>query len=214
MPVHARSWGSSRGAAPAKHRISAGGSCNCAMIYVAHPFLYKKGLYYGLGLDLVYKDFPFQSIREKSVQKRIKGMQTLVLRVSFCHFARREPKSSSADALDCNWLRCVAMGNDPPAPKAVAAAERSIPSLEAAGKVHFLLPFICADSNLPAGKGLGASGSVTGDVVGDSVQKAPDILFLIWAFAALAKAFVGEEFGQNPRGCGLNSGRATLLAIF
>jgi len=76
-------------------------------------FFIKKGLYYGLGLDLVYKDFPFQSIREKEIQKRIKGMQTLVLRVSFLSLrdrARREPKSSSADALDCNWLRCVAMG--------------------------------------------------------------------------------------------------------
>ena len=48
----------------------------------------------------------------------------------------------------------------------------------------------------------------------DSVQKALDILFLIWAFAALAKAFAGDEFGQNPRGCGLNSGWATPLAMF
>ena len=35
------------------------------------------------------------------------------------------------------------------------------------------------------------------------------------AFAALvlAKAFAGNEFGQSPRGCGLNSGWATPLAI-
>ena len=39
-------------------------------------------------------------------------------------------------------------------------------------------------------------------------------LFSFGAFAALAKAFVGEEFEQNPRGCGLNSGRDTPLAIF
>ena len=29
------------------------------------------------------------------------------------------------------------------------------------------------------------------------------------AFAALAKAFAGDELGQNPRRCGLNSGLAT-----
>ena len=38
--------------------------------------------------------------------------------------------------------------------------------------------------------------------------------FSFGAFAALAKAFAGEEFGQTPRGCGLNSGWATPLAIF
>ena len=38
--------------------------------------------------------------------------------------------------------------------------------------------------------------------------------FSFGAFAALAKAFAGDEFGQNPRGCGLNSGWATPLAIF
>jgi hypothetical protein len=32
------------------------------------------GLCYGLGLALVHQDFPFQSIREKEFQKRIKGM--------------------------------------------------------------------------------------------------------------------------------------------
>ena len=30
--------------------------------------------------------------------------------------------------------------------------------------------------------------------------------FSFGAFAALAKAFAGDEFGQHPRGCGLNSG--------
>ena len=38
--------------------------------------------------------------------------------------------------------------------------------------------------------------------------------FSFGAFAALAKAFAGEEFGQNPRGCGLNSGRASPPEIF
>ena len=35
----------------------------------------------------------------------------------------------------------------------------------------------------------------------DSIQKAPNILFLIWAFAALAKAFAGKEFSRahEPR---------------
>ena len=32
-------------------------------------------------------------------------------------------------------------------------------------------------------------------------------------FAALAKAFTGNKFRPNPRGCGLNSGRATPLAV-
>ena len=48
----------------------------------------------------------------------------------------------------------------------------------------------------------------------DSVQKAPDMLFLIWAFAALAKAFARNKFRPNPRGCGLNSGRASRFEIF
>ena len=47
----------------------------------------------------------------------------------------------------------------------------------------------------------------------DSVPKPPDILFHIWAFAALAKAFAGNEFGQNPRGCGLNLTRAGLVPL-
>ena len=38
--------------------------------------------------------------------------------------------------------------------------------------------------------------------------------FSFGAFAALAKAFVGEEFGQNPRDCGLNSGRASPPEVF
>ena len=33
-------------------------------------------------------------------------------------------------------------------------------------------------------------------------------------FAALAKAFAGNEFRPNPRGRGLNLGRATPYAIF
>ena len=39
-------------------------------------FIVKKeiSLCYGLGLALVHQDFPFQSIREKEFQKRIKGM--------------------------------------------------------------------------------------------------------------------------------------------
>ena len=39
-------------------------------------FIIKKdiSLCYGLGMDMVHQDFPFQSIREKEFQKRIKGM--------------------------------------------------------------------------------------------------------------------------------------------
>ena len=39
-------------------------------------FIIKKdiSLCYGLGMDMVRQDFPFQSIREKEFQKRIKGM--------------------------------------------------------------------------------------------------------------------------------------------
>ena len=37
--------------------------------------------------------------------------------------------------------------------------------------------------------------------------------FSIWSFAALAKAFAGNEFGLNPRGYGLNSDRAAPLGI-
>ena len=33
-------------------------------------------------------------------------------------------------------------------------------------------------------------------------------------FAALAKAFAGDKFRPNPRGCGLNSGRASPFEIF
>jgi len=38
--------------------------------------------------------------------------------------------------------------------------------------------------------------------------------FSFWACAALAKAFEGNEFRQNPRGCGLNSSGAAPLGIF
>ena len=41
----------------------------------------------------------------------------------------------------------------------------------------------------------------------------PTYFFSFWAFAALAKAFAGNEFGLNPRGYGLNSGRAAPLGI-
>ena len=37
--------------------------------------------------------------------------------------------------------------------------------------------------------------------------------FSFWACAALAKAFEGNEFRQNPRGCGLNSSGAVPLGI-
>ena len=65
-------------------------------------------------MDLVSQDFPFQSIREKEFQKRIKGMAnscnlvSLVSDVSFCvTFASKVTKSYSADALDS--LRRVAI---------------------------------------------------------------------------------------------------------
>jgi hypothetical protein len=38
--------------------------------------------------------------------------------------------------------------------------------------------------------------------------------FSFGAFAALAKAFAGNEFEQNPHGCGLNSDRSTPPEIF
>ena len=41
----------------------------------------------------------------------------------------------------------------------------------------------------------------------------PTYFFSFWASAALAKAFAGNEFGLNPRGYGLNSGRAAPLGI-
>ena len=41
----------------------------------------------------------------------------------------------------------------------------------------------------------------------------PTYFFSFWAFAALAKAFAGNEFGLNPRGYRLNSGRAAPLGI-
>ena len=42
-----------------------------------HQFLYNKkdiSLCYGLGVDMVHQDFPFQSIREKEFKREIKGM--------------------------------------------------------------------------------------------------------------------------------------------
>ena len=39
-------------------------------------------------------------------------------------------------------------------------------------------------------------------------------LFPFWVFAALAKAFDGNEFGQTPRDCGFDSGRASPPGIF
>ena len=44
---------------------------------ITHQFLYNKkeiSLCYGLGMDMVHQDFPFLSIREKELQKMIKGM--------------------------------------------------------------------------------------------------------------------------------------------
>ena len=48
-------------------------------------FIIKEdnGLCYGLGLDFVRQDFPFQSIREKSFRRETRGWQTLVFAVSF-----------------------------------------------------------------------------------------------------------------------------------
>ena len=94
-------------------------------------FIIKKAisLCYGLGMDMVHPDFPFQSIREKEFQKMIKGTSL------FCHLASQVTKSCSADALDSQ--RCVRIGNDPLVSKVATPAERSIHGLEAAGKVHF-----------------------------------------------------------------------------
>ena len=41
----------------------------------------------------------------------------------------------------------------------------------------------------------------------------PTYFFSFGAFAALAEAFARNEFGLNPRGYGLNSGRAAPLVI-
>ena len=42
-------------------------------------FIIKKdiSLCYGLGMDMVHQDFPFQSIREKEFKREIKGMASL-----------------------------------------------------------------------------------------------------------------------------------------
>ena len=60
------------------------------MIVHTSFFIIKKGisLCYGLGLDLVHQDFPFQSIREKEFQKRIKGMANSCFAVSFFVISR------------------------------------------------------------------------------------------------------------------------------
>ena len=86
-------------------------------------------------------------------------------------------------------------------------------------KVHVVVDLKCEkdhvlehDENNPR-----TCGSTNPCLLADSdshpVQKALDILFLIWAFPALAKAFAGNKFRPNPCGCGLNSGRATPLAV-
>ena len=48
-------------------------------------FIIKEltSLCYGLGLDLVHPDVPFQSIREKSFKRESSGWQTLDSAVSF-----------------------------------------------------------------------------------------------------------------------------------
>ena len=50
-------------------------------------FIIKEltSLFYGLGLDLVHPDFPFQSIREKYFQRESRGWQTLVSASLFEH---------------------------------------------------------------------------------------------------------------------------------
>ena len=104
-------------------------------------FIIKKdnSLCYGLGMDMVHQNFPFQSIREKEFQKRNQGDgKLLILPSLFCHFASQVTKSCSADALDSR--RRVRIGNEPLVSKAAAPAERSIHGPEAAGKVHFSLP--------------------------------------------------------------------------
>ena len=103
-------------------------------------FIIKEltSLCYGLGLDLVHQDFPFQSIREKSFKRESRGWQTLDFAVSFCHLASQVTKSSSADALDSR--RRVRIGNAPLVTKAAAAAERSIHGPEAVGPAARPMP--------------------------------------------------------------------------
>ena len=45
-------------------------------------------------------------------------------------------------------------------------------------------------------------------------RKLPIYFLSFVAFAALAKAFAGDKFGQSPRDRGIDSGWATYLAIF
>ena len=88
---------------------------------------------------MVHQDFLFQSIHEKRVSKEDQGDDKLLILPSpFCHFASQVTKSCSADALESRGR--VRIGNVPLVSKAAAPAERLIHGLEAAGKVHFLLP--------------------------------------------------------------------------
>ena len=73
----------SKVAAPAERSIhgpeAKSVACRVATGQTTHHtsfFTIKKdiSLCYGLGMDMVHQDFPFQSIREKEFQKRIKGM--------------------------------------------------------------------------------------------------------------------------------------------
>ena len=67
-------------------------------------FITKKevSLCYGLGLDLVHQDFPFQSIREKEFQKRIKGMANSCFAVSFFVTSRARWQNAAAQK---HWTR-------------------------------------------------------------------------------------------------------------
>ena len=92
-------------------------------------------------MDFVYQYFPFQSIHEKEFKRESRGWQTLVLAYLFVfkYLASQVTKSGSCCANALDWLRRVAIGNDPLVAKAAAAAERSIHCPEAAGKVQFSL---------------------------------------------------------------------------
>ena len=56
-------------------------------------------------------------------------------------------------------------------------------------------------------------GSEDFDVLRHNPETSQHTFFSFWAFAALAKASAGNEFGLNPRGYGLSSGRAASLRI-
>ena len=59
-------------------------------------------------------------------------------------------------------------------------------------------------------KGEGAVAAAAGV---DTIHKPPTDFFSFWAYAALTKAFVGNEFGRNPRACAVGAVAANLPIV-